>query len=60
MFLLKKDENMRRNLTLSYMETLEKFYKDGFSVDTSKGGLGIQTNYPLEVVDIMFFERNLK
>ncbi len=51
---------MRRNLTLSYMETLEKFYKDGFSVDTNKGGLGIQTNYPLEVVDIMFFERNLK
>jgi len=51
---------IRYHLTDPHMEKLEKIDYDGFSVDISKGGLGMITDHLLREGDILFFEEEIK
>ena len=41
-------------------EVFEKPYAGGISVNISKGGLGMITDFPIKTGDILFFEDEIK
>lgn len=53
-------EPIRYYLSAPYMEKLKKKDCDGVSVDISEGGLGMITDVPLSIGDILFFEPEIK
>ena len=53
-------EPIRYYLTALRMDRLEKIYNEGVSVDISKGGLGMVTDFPLTRGDVLYFEPEIK
>ena len=47
-------------LTALRMDKLEKIYNNGVSVDISRGGLGMITDFPLSRGDVLYFEPEIK
>ena len=42
------------------MDELDEFFNDGVAVNVSEGGLGMITDYPLKVGDIVTFKHEIK
>ncbi len=51
---------IRYYLKTSHMDKLNKIYNDGVSVDISKGGLGMITDFPLARGDVLYFDPEIK
>ncbi len=52
--------HIRFYLIASYTDQSEKHYGEGVSVDISKKGLGIITNYTLKKGDVLYFDPEIK
>ncbi len=51
---------IRYYLKALHMDKLKKIYNDCVSVDISKGGLGMVTDFPLIRGDVLYFEPGIK
>jgi len=49
-------QRMQYFLRESYMGETKTIHKEAVSVDISEGGIGIETDYPLEKGNILYFE----